>query len=84
MAETKKKVATKKTVAKKVTKKKSTKKILTFNKYSVWFQAISFLLVVIALTLNICNCIQMDLTLDFFGLSVIFLAFSLFPKKGSL
>ncbi len=77
----------KKTVAKKTTKrvaKKETKKVIVFNKYSIWFQTGSLLLVIAALTLNICECIDMSIMLDLFGLSVIFLAFSLFPKKGSL
>jgi hypothetical protein len=77
----------KKTVAKKTTKKvtrKATKKPITFNKYSIWFQTGSLLLVIAALALNICNCIDMNIMLDLFGLSVIFLAFSLFPKKGTL
>lgn len=86
--QTKKKVTkVAKTQTKKRTQKvvnKEPKKKLTFNKYSIWFQTISILLAIAALTLNICDCIEMGIMLDLFGLSVIFLAFSLFPKKGSL
>jgi len=85
--QTKKKVAKvsapKKNV-KKTTKKEKNKKLITFNKYSIFFQTGSILLAIAALTLNICDCIEMSVMLDLFGLSVIFLAFSLFPKKGSL
>ena len=90
MKNVKNKPAAKKTVAKKTTKKATTKNVtkaksekITFNKYSLYFQALSVLLLIAAFTLNICCCIGTGLMLDLFALSVIFLAFSLFPK-GSL
>ena len=81
-----------KTVKTKATAKKSTKKVttkktakagkMTFNKYSIYFQSISMLLLIVALTLNICCYISMNVMLDLFSLSIISLAFSLFPKKA--
>ena len=73
--------------AKKTTKKdakNSKKKKIVFNKYAIWFQSLSIVLAIVALTLNVCDCIAMDVTLDLFCISVLFLAFSLFPKKESL
>ena len=92
MATKTKKATATKPVAKKTTKKVSSKKVvqkankskkLTFNKFAIYFQTISILLAIAALTLNICDCIEISVMLDLFGLSVIFLAFSLFPKKNS-
>ena len=84
MATQTKKKAVKAVTPKKKTKKAKTtsaKKKISFNKFSIWFQTISILLAIAALALNICNCIEMGVMLDLFGLSVILLAFSLFPKK---
>ncbi len=66
---------------KKVVKKVNKRKCLEFNKYSIWFQSFSMIFAIAGLALNICNCIDMNIMLDFFGLSVVLLAFSLFPKK---
>ena len=63
-------------------KVKATRKAINFNKFSIYFQSISIILAIAALTLNVCNCIDMSIMIDLFGLSVIFLAFSLFPKKS--
>ena len=71
---------------KKVVKKdkpKTSKKVLSFNDFSIYFQTAAILLAIAALSLNLCDCIDMNIMLDLFGLSVIFLAFSLFPKKSN-
>ena len=73
-----------KPAAKKVVKKQAKKersKKLTFTKYAIYFETASILLAIAALTLNLCDCIDINIMLDLFGLSVIFLAFSLFPRK---
>lgn len=77
-----KKPATKKIVSKKATTKKTKEAKIEFNKYSILFQTASILLLVAALTLNLCDCISMGAMLDLFALSVISLAFSLFPKRA--
>ena len=63
-------------------KVKATRKAINFNKFSIYFQSISIILAIAALTLNVCNCIDMSIMIDLFGLSVIFLAFSLLKKKS--
>ena len=75
---------TKKKTTKKQATTKQTKKYLKFNKFSIYFQTASILLAIAGLTLNICDCIEMGIMLDLFGLSVISLAFSLFPERKSL
>ncbi len=76
MAATKK--VTKRTT-KKVTKKANKK--IEFNKYSLYLQTLSILIVIIAITLNIVGTISLDLMLDFFCIAIIILASSLFPKR---
>ena len=68
--------------SKKIEKKQNSKKVLTFNAYSIYFQSVSIILAIAAITLNLCNCISMNIMLDLFGLSVMCLAFSLFPKRS--
>ena len=86
MATAKVKKVTNKPVAKrsskKIEKKQNSKKVLTFNAYSIYFQSVSIILAIAAITLNLCNCISMNIMLDLFGLSVMCLAFSLFPKRS--
>lgn len=74
---------TTKVTTKKVAKKAKNEKKLTFNKFSVYFQAASMLLAIAALILNVCDCIEISFMLDLFGIAVILLAFSLFPEKNS-
>ena len=68
---------------KKVVKKKNLNTI-TFNKYAIYFQTASILLAIAAIAFNLCDCIGIELTIDLFGLSILFLAFSLFPKKEEI
>ena len=76
-----KKVKTKTVAKKKTITKRQPKKIVNFNKFSVYFQALAVVLSIAALTLNICDCIDISIMFDLFGLAIIFLAFSLFPKR---
>lgn len=72
---------TKKAVRKaeaKVVKKEN----LQFNKYSVYFQSFAIVLAIVAISLAICNCVSVNIMLELFGVSVLLIAFSLFPKRS--
>jgi len=79
MAKTVAKVSKKQTVK----KTKNTKKCkIEFNKYSPLFQTASMIFLIAAIVLNVCGCISINVMLDLFSLSILSIAFSLFPKRS--
>ena len=69
---------------KKNNKRKSSKTVkgkVEFNKYSLYLQTISILMVLVSVILNITGLINTELLLDLFCIGVIILASSLFPKR---
>ena len=66
---------------KKNNKRKSKVSKVEFNKYSLYLQTISILMVLISVILNITGLINTELLLDLFCIGVIILASSLFPKR---
>ena len=58
------------------------KETLQFNKYSVYFQSFAIVLAIAAISLAVCNCVSVNVMLELFGVSVLLIAFSLFPKRS--